>query len=84
MNSRSLIVRDHNTTGSESAKQVVITAADSLVDRYSDKVSFPRSEGRELNQCLGRLYQELGRIQREGQGERVLPVKYGRALPSRH
>jgi hypothetical protein len=48
-------------TGSEDAKQVVITAADSLVDRFSDKVSscLPRLQDHVL-MTIDRMHQELG------------------------
>lgn len=49
-------------TGSEDAKQVVITAADSLVDRFSEKVSLVSAQV--LYKCTDRIdwmYQKLGR-----------------------
>jgi hypothetical protein len=72
-------------TGSEDAKQVVITAADSLVDRFSDKVRCDASRGLMPGLMLSDwVYQELGRAPRKAHGQGVQSRQYGRALSGNH
>ena len=72
------LCRDFALTGDEHAKEVMIEAAESLVDRYNEGVSLVSRSGARLpgcahglGCCLGWVYQELGSNDQDERNQKV-------------